>query len=132
MKYILCVLLFMCGTGFLAQWLYLIYKCTVRVSATIEDIEMRGGPNERLRASFHPTFRYKVEHCWYTAKAHGEMPYWSGYPKCKAGDRVDILIDKSNPKFCIPADYADFKKCPYDLLLGVISIIGAIGLVIFK
>lgn len=128
MMKILGILLPVMGIGFLSYWFYLTRKCTVRVSGTIVNVEMNGKPKTRSHVSFHPTCRYKVEHCWYTQKAQGEIPYWFTFPKYKAGDTIELLVNKSNPKFYIPADYANIKKGPYIFLLGTVSFI--IGLLV--
>ena len=128
MKVIFSIIFIMSGLAFFARYLYLIKKCSIRVSAVIKDIEI----HDDLRNKYiYPTYRYKIEHWWYTAKPQVTISYYIKKPKYKTGDKMDILVCSSDHKFCIPAEYADLKKLTYDPGYGIIEIVAGILILIF-
>ncbi|MEE3497322.1 MAG: hypothetical protein VZR06_19395 [Butyrivibrio sp.] len=128
MKVIFSIIFIMSGLAFLARYLYLIKKCSIRVSAVIIDIEIH---NDSRNKHIYPTYRYKIEHWWYTAKSQVDIPYYTKKPKYKIGDEMDILVCSSDHKFCIPAEYADLKKLAYDPGYGIMGIVAGILILIF-
>lgn len=127
MKVIFSIILILVGLAFLARYLYLIKKCSIRVSAVIIDVEIH---NDSRNKYIYPTYRYKIEHWWYTAKSQVDIPYYTKKPKYKIGDKMDILVCESDHEFCIPAEYADLKKLTYDPEYGIIEIVAGILILI--
>ena len=117
---VLSIIMIVVGFILLLRYFLLIRKCNIRVSATITDIELE--IDYRKRVSYYPTYRYKIEHWWYTAKSHKEIPYWMDKPKYKVGDKMDILVFEYDRKFCITADYADFRKMHGEFFGGILAI----------
>ena len=127
MKVIFSIILILVGLAFLTRYLYLIKKCSIRVSAVIKDIEIHDDFRNKY---INPTYRYKIEHWWYTAKPQVTISYYTKKPKYKIGDKMDILVCRSDHEFCIPAEYVDLKKVPDDLGLGILGIVFGIIILI--
>ena len=125
---VLSIIMIVVGFILLLRYFLLIRKCNIRVSATITDIELE--IDYRKRVSYYPTYRYKIEHWWYTAKPQVTISYYTKKPKYKIGDKMDILVCRSDHEFCIPAEYVDLKKVPDDLGLGILGIVFGIIILI--
>ena len=101
--------------------IYYSKKCTFKVAATIESIEVSDIGKYKAPLIF-PVYRYKVEHYWYSARSKVEYPFLGKRPDLKVGDKKMIWVCKSDHKFCIPAEYKNIKNGPFDLLFGIIGI----------
>ncbi len=127
---ILQIIMLIVGIAIFFYRRYLIRKCSIRVSAVIVDIVCDASQYANLRRYHpnYPTYKYKIGHCWYTEKSQVELPRWGRFPKQKVGDKMDVLVSESDPKFCIPADYADFRKGPQDFMIGLLAFFVVIAL----
>ena len=89
MKVIFSIIFIMSGLAFLARYLYLIKKCSIRVSAVIIDIEIH---NDSRNKHIYPTYRYKIEHWWYTAKSNSLLVSFAGISNAAQSSVMEVEL----------------------------------------